>query len=471
MFFKYARTLILAENGFCSFPTPPLYVVEGDAGSGKSKSINVLSQAMEKEFRKAGDDPDHPYILKGSFTAKAATNIKGQTLTSLFTLSFGNKLGGMSDMMRDKKRELLQNLKLLIIDEYSMVKSDMLYQIDQRLKEIMVSQENFGGIAVILLGNLLQLQPVKGRYIFEEPASDQWRFGHQLQSLWEMFVPIKLTYNHRQAGEHRFAELLKRIARGIKTEPDLELLRTRVVSKDDPRIPEDTLYVFPRRKEVKEMNEHKLNLLEEDLVVLKATNILCTKRHFEPYVDEVDGKVRNTPLTNVLYLKKRAKIILIHNIDLSDGLVNGTEGIVLDFLKQGDMVTHVVVELNDKEAGQKLRQSQSHTFLCLYPHGVPIPRMHHTYSINKRKHEEGHKAICIQFPIQLGYAVTTHKIQGDNIVQPKTETTDFSGIFQESQYYTTTSRVSILEGIFILDDIYENKIYTSKKSIRCVERT
>ena len=138
---------------------------------------------LEKEFRTAGDNPDQPYILKGSFTGEAARNIAGQTLTSLFHLGFGNNLGGMTDFMRDKKREDLQNVKLLIIDEYSMVKVDMLYQIDQRLKEIMLSEERFGGISVILLGNILQLKPVRARNIFDEPTSDQWKFGLQLESL------------------------------------------------------------------------------------------------------------------------------------------------------------------------------------------------------------------------------------------------------------------------------------------------
>ena len=120
----------------------------------------------------------------------------------------------------------------------------MLYQIDQRLKEIMLSEERFGGISVILLGNILQLKPVGARNIFDEPTSDQWKFGHQLESLWETFLPVKLRYNHRQAGEGRFADLLKRIARGIKTPEDLELLRTRVVPENDPSIPDDTFYLF-----------------------------------------------------------------------------------------------------------------------------------------------------------------------------------------------------------------------------------
>ena len=67
-----------------------------------------------------------------------------------------------------------------------MVKADMLYQIDQRLREIMQNHdEPFGGVSVILLGNILQLQPVKGKYIFEEPTADSWRSGHQFESLYD----------------------------------------------------------------------------------------------------------------------------------------------------------------------------------------------------------------------------------------------------------------------------------------------
>ena len=92
----------------------------------------VLCHVLEKEFRTAGDDPDQPYILESSFTGEAATNIKGQTLTSVFHLGFGNNLGGMTDHMQDKKREDLQNLKLLIIDEYSLVKVDIYSKIAKK---------------------------------------------------------------------------------------------------------------------------------------------------------------------------------------------------------------------------------------------------------------------------------------------------------------------------------------------------
>ena len=215
-----------------------------------------------------------------------------------------------------------------------MVKADMMYQIDARLKEIKINQEWFGGISVVLMGNILQLQPLKGRYIFEKPLSDTWKTGHQLQSLWDLFLPIKLRGNHRQEGQMAFADMLKRVARGVVNDDDLELLKTRVFPENDPRIPKDTLYVFPLKKMVKEYNEKQLSLLEGDLEVVCATNILSTRKHFDPPVDEADGKVRGTPLISKLYLKRRAKVILIHNVDVPDGLNNGAKGVVLDFAKK-----------------------------------------------------------------------------------------------------------------------------------------
>ena len=466
-YIKYARTSRLAENGFCTFPDPHLLVVEGDGGSGKSELIRTLCQVMEKEFRRAGDDPDHPYLLRGSFTGEAATNIQGQTLTSLFNLSFGNKLSPLADRIRDNKRELLQNLRLIIIEEYSMVKSDMLYQIDLRLKEIKIRpQDSFGGVSVIMLGNILQLPPVKGHAIYEEPACADYKFSHHIQSLWKTFTPIKLRYNHRQEGEAAFAETLKRVARGIKTDEDRRLLQTRVFPKDDPEIPKDTLYVFPRKKDVKEYNDKMINQLEGELEVLEATNIMATRKEFFPQVDSADGKVVGTPLVNVLYLKKGAKIVINHNIDVCDGLNNGAKGKILDFIRKDGKVTHIVVEFDNKEAGKNLKKKQEDTFHCLYENGIAIPRLTYSYNISKRKGQEGQKAICIQFPLMLANAMTIHKIQGGTVEIGNTLTSNFKGIFGPCQAYTVLSRVKRPDQLYLLEALYEDKIYTSKKALK-----
>ena len=353
-----------------------------------------------------------------------------------------------------------------------MIKADMLYQIDGRLKEIMMRpHEPFGGVSVLLLGNLLQLQPVKGKYIFEEPTDDSWKAGHAWQSLWELFTPIKATYNHRQAGEAEFAEMLKNFSRGIKTDDDINRLTTRVFPENDPNIPMDTLYIFPTKEMVKRYNEQQLSRLEGDLEVLEATNILTTKKYFDPPVDEKDGKVRGTPLANVLYLKKEARIVLIHNVDISDGLNNGAKGKVLSFIKKDDAVTHIMVEFDDENAGKALRESSPiKTYLERnnIP-GIPIPRITFPYNISKKQHQDGQKALCIQFPLQLGYALTIHKMQGTTVAPPKTLTSDFSKIFDGSQAYTVLSRIKRLDQLFLLNDVYRDKIYTNQKPLKTLK--
>ena len=91
--------------------------------------------------------------------------------------------------MRDKKREQLKRVKLLTIDEYSMLKSDYFYQIHLRLQEIKMNNLMFGGVSVILLGNILQLRPVRGNFIFEEPSLEAWKSGFDFLDLWSTFLP------------------------------------------------------------------------------------------------------------------------------------------------------------------------------------------------------------------------------------------------------------------------------------------
>ena len=121
---------------------------------------------------KEGDDPECPYIVKTAFTGTAASNIEGQTLHTSFGFTFDNKHYSLSDKKRDEKRIMFKNLKLIIIDEVSMVKSDMIYQLDLKLQEL---KERvgvpFGGVAILDLGDMLQLRPVMGAFAFEKPKN------------------------------------------------------------------------------------------------------------------------------------------------------------------------------------------------------------------------------------------------------------------------------------------------------------
>ena len=85
----------------------------------------------------------------------------------------------------------------MVIDEISLVDADMLYRIDLRLKEVKQNSSLFGGVALFCFGDLLQLKPVKGRYIFQDPKCEDFKLANAVKSHWENFQIINLEENHR----------------------------------------------------------------------------------------------------------------------------------------------------------------------------------------------------------------------------------------------------------------------------------
>ena len=154
---SYARHLVKALKYKNSFSNPPWLTVLGGAGSGKSTVINILKQWIHLILQTSGDSPDCPYVIVAAPTGTAAANVKGQTMDTAFGFSFGNEHYSLSDKKRDEKRTVLQNLRAVLIDEVSMVKSDQLFQLDMRLREVSQKPDKiFGGVAVFDLGDILQ---------------------------------------------------------------------------------------------------------------------------------------------------------------------------------------------------------------------------------------------------------------------------------------------------------------------------
>ena len=183
---KFAQDVLIARKGKVPNPSAPFLMVHGGAGSGKSTLIYTISQYVQHLLRRDGDDPDCPYLLLSTFTGAAASNIKGQTLHTLLSFNFGAGYMSLSDKARDEKRNLYKNLKVLIIDEVSLVDSDMFYKIDLRLREITQKARPFGNVAVILLGDLMQMCPIgTGRYIFLNPVNKQFFLTNQMDPLWQ----------------------------------------------------------------------------------------------------------------------------------------------------------------------------------------------------------------------------------------------------------------------------------------------
>ena len=241
---KFVRGVRKYTNGVDSLPRPDNLVVIGGAGSGKSTVIECLAQWCHRMLEKAGDDPNSPYILKAATTGAASSLIEGSTVHSSLGFDFSSKHTSLSDKTREMRIEQMKNLRILVIDEFSMMKSDILYRIHLRLSELKHNTQYFGGVLVILFGDPAQLKPVRGSYIFAAPNCKDYKlaYGDGTDSLWRSFKVINLEKNHRQGRDKDYADILNRIRLGKKTKEDIDILKTRVRKQGHPDL-KDALFI------------------------------------------------------------------------------------------------------------------------------------------------------------------------------------------------------------------------------------
>ena len=469
---KFAKSVVKFMSGSTTYPKPPRIIVQGGAGSGKSTVISTLVQWMEKIFRKEGDNPEHPYILVCAPTGTAAAVVHGQTLHHSFSFNFGNEYMSLSDKGRDLKRALLQNLKVVIIDEISMVKSDLLYQLDLRLREVMERpSEVFGGIAIFCFWDLLQLKPVKAPYVFEQPKCKNYAVTHALEPLWHTFRPINLVQNHRQGNDKTYADILNRIRTGNVTDADCNQLEERVRDINHQDIPSDAMYVTCTNARVKEINDAKLDNLQTEEAVLQALNINATCKEFSPPIG-IAGNVHTSPFMNKLILKVKARVMLVFNCDTNDGLTNGAMGEVLGFQrnKKGEVI-YVIVHFYNASVGHEKRK-RFPELQEQYPNYRPTPvsRIEFSYSLSKKSYSASSQAKVIQYPLRLAFAATAHKFQGQTVQKPMCLVVDLMTVREPAQAYVMLSRVQEIDQVFIVEKLPADKLKPSNVALKEVNR-
>ena len=381
-----------------SKPSPPLVIVHGGAGSGKSRLINSLHNLITAILRQPGDDPNCPYVVLTSFTGAASANINGQTLHSLFSFKFGTTFLSMPEKTRAAKRLLFRNLKFVFLDEISMVSADMFYNLDLRLREITMVDEVFGGISVFLFGDLYQLQPPKARYVFQPPINQEHALAYSLRDLWRLFTVVTLEENHRQGDDKIYGDLLNRVRTGDHTDDDIALLTTRVRPNTDPGF-DDAIHIYGTNAKVNARNEAKLNQMEGELFTVKAKNASKTVKTF---TTNNAGCVQNTPFLKELNLKIGAEVVLVHNIDTLDGLTNGCRGVLVDREKKGNTTCRLVIKFHNPDHGRLRRQKDP----CRkHPEATYIDPVLWQYMIG------GATATVFQFPVKGAAAMSSHKMQ------------------------------------------------------------
>ena len=393
------------------------YFVTGLAGSVKSTILKYLVSNFKNSKNIAVVAP----------TGVAALNIGGQTIHSLFKLDFGPQ--DMSDpnqiTMPVVLKTLLSSLDVLMIDEISMVRSDVMDMIDAKLKLAKESNDPFGGVQILAFGDLCQLPPIVKTAAERDYINDWYGtpyfFG--APSVENNFTKIILSQVYRQTDKN-FLQILNKIREGDSS--CVSLLNKCCYSTTLP----DWTRLTLRRNTAKYINERKLNSLSQPLRQYKME----TGGVNPPSKDDV-------PFDDDLKLKVGAKVMTVVN-DISHRYYNGSVGIIKEMDDD-----NVIVAIDGKDI--KIER-------------VMKEKTIYTYNRQTSKIESEVVGWARQFPLRLAYALTVHKSQGqtyDHVV------IDFSGdnAFAEGQAYVALSRCRSLDGIKLAKPLTENDIYINKE--------
>merc|ERR1739838_378698 len=235
------------------------WFLSGGAGVGKTTAINVLYEAVRRYYNSLpNQDHSKMKIVKCAFTGKASHQIRGYTIHRLFKLCFATKTEDhLSAEKLARLKELLGDLEVLIIDEISMVNGEMFTVIDERLRAIKQDKDTpFGGVHVLVVGDLFQLSPVKGRRIWEmgkpklkrkikrradpkkkDPVGEEFSGTPLGENVWERFKFFELEEIMRQKDEKEWAEWLNRLRENMPSDDDKKYIRQCIIDKNHPIMP------------------------------------------------------------------------------------------------------------------------------------------------------------------------------------------------------------------------------------------
>ena len=428
-------------------PVPPFLLVHGNAGTGKSHVIDVLSQLLEKTFRRSGDNPDHPYILRLAFTGVAADLISGQTINKTFHLPHSHTIRPLTDKIRDLRRTQLQHLRVIIIDEISLVSADQLHQIHFRLsQDIKQNGLPFGNVALICFGDLLQIKPVSGPFVFSLPSNPVFQLNECQNSIWNKFKPIELKTNHRSGAFHEYAELLNRVRTGEQTDDDIKQMNLRVFARNSKDLPKEAVFCSGENKIIDEYNIINLNKLNGDIYSRKADIFSSNKKEIKsPKVDS-SGIIHKTNVPFEVKLKIGARVMLTINLDVADSLCNGSMGEVVGFKRTGNnKIKYIMVKFDKETAGKDRRRTYNFEE---FPGATAIDLLEQEFEQGKAYSTT---ATAINWPLKLSWGVTIHKMQGSTVFNPKAILLDFDCWLRPAMIYVALSRIQSISQLYILE--------------------
>ncbi len=401
--------------------------ITGRAGTGKSTLLKLFKSTSRKK------------IVTLAPTGVAALNVGGQTIHSFF--GFPAKPLHRKDIRRRKNHKLYKNIEIMVIDEISMVRADMLDSIDYFLR---LNRDNvvepFGGVQVVFIGDLFQLPPVVSsdveKVLFESYYETPYFFSAKVFEEGFEIETIELRQTYRQESRH-FLRLLEAVRLNSIDYDDLDDLNERHL----PNFESEDFYITlsPRNAVVDTINQRELRKIIEPEITFLAT----ITGNFNPKL---------FPTEPALQIKKGAQVMFVKN-DPKKRFVNGTIGKILRLDED-----NIRVLIEDKDGPKHIDVEKLEWEIQRYQVDKEDNTKIDTETVGTFK----------QYPLKLAWAITIHKSQGKTF--DKVIIDLGRGAFEHGQTYVALSRCRTLDGIVLKQRIQAKDILVDDRIVEYYEQ-